>query len=89
MGARRNEDLDRIAQPDIEMGATVRAKRLRFHGQPETEVRFEGEPAIDSVSGSERENLPETVKPDVTYRDIQVRWHAAAKLDSNQGDHDG
>jgi hypothetical protein len=89
VGARNNEDLDRIAQPDIEMGATVRAKRLRFHGQPETEVRFEGGPEIDCVSGSERENLPETVEPGVTYRDIKVRWRATVKLDSNQGDDDG
>jgi hypothetical protein len=89
MGARRNENLDRIAQPDIEMGATVRAKRLRFHGKPETEVRFDGQPDIDCVSGSERENLPETVEPGVTYRDIRVRWRAAAKLDSKQGDGDG
>ena len=89
MGARRDEDLDRIAQPDIEIGATVKAKRLRFNGQPETEVRFEGEPEIDCVSGSERENLPETVEPGVTYHDVRVRWRAAAKLDPEQGDDDG
>jgi hypothetical protein len=89
MGTRRDEDIDRIAQPDIEIGAAVRAKRLRFHEKPETEVRFEGQPDIDSVSGSERENLPEKVEPGVTYRDIRVRWRAAAKLDSKQGDDDG
>lgn len=89
MGTRRDEDIDRIAQPDIEIGAAVRAKRLRFHENPETEVRFEGQPHIDSVSGSERENLPQKVEPGVTYRDIRVRWRAAAKLDSKQGDDDG
>jgi hypothetical protein len=89
MGARRDVDIDRIAQPDIEIGAAVRAKRLRFHKKPETEVRFQGQPDIDSVSGSERENLPEKVEPGVTYRDIRVRWRAAAKLDSKQGDDHG
>jgi hypothetical protein len=89
MGVRRNDDLDRIAQPDIEIAAAATAKRLRFHKRPDTEVRFEGQPDIDCVSGSERENLPETVEPGVTYRDIRVRWRAAAKLDSKQGDNDG
>jgi hypothetical protein len=89
MGVRRNDDLDRIAQPDIEIAAAATAKRLRFHKRPDTEVRFEGQPDIDCVSGSERENLPERVEPGVTYRDIRVRWRAAAKLDSTQGDDDG
>jgi hypothetical protein len=89
MGVRRNDDLDRIAQPDIEIAAAATAKRLRFHKRPDTEVRFEGQPDIDCVSGSERENLPETVEPGVTYRDIRVRWRAAAKLDSKQVDNDG
>jgi len=85
MGAPRDENLDRIAQPDIEIGAVVKAKRLRFNKKPETEateteVSIEGEPDVDRVSGSERENLPETVEPGVTYRDIRVRWGFAGKL---------
>lgn len=75
-----DKDIDRIEHPDIELGATVKAKRLRFEEVPETEVSFHGEPEIDSVSGSERENLPEEVKPEVEYRDVRVRWRAAAKL---------
>lgn len=65
-------------QPDIEIGAFVKAKRLRFNKKPETEVRVHGD---EGGSGSERENLPETVEPGVTYRDVRVRWRAAAKLD--------
>ena len=80
MGARRDEDLDRIVQPDIEIGAVVKAKRLRFNKKPQTKVCIEGEPDVDRVSGTERENLPETVEPGVTYRDIRVRWRAAGKL---------
>ena len=89
MAAGRDESLDRIERPDIEIGAVVKAKRLRFHKKPETEIRFEGEPGVDSVSGSERENLPETVEPGVTYRDVRVRWRAAAKLDPSKGEDDG
>ena len=29
---------------------------------------------------TERENLPEKVEPNKTYRDVHVRWGAAAKL---------
>jgi hypothetical protein len=75
------EDLDRLERPDIEIASVVRAKRLRFGRKPRVEVSFEGEPGIDKVSGSERENLPAEVEPDVTYRDIRIRWRAAAKLD--------
>jgi hypothetical protein len=64
-------------QSDIEIGAFMKAKKLRFNKKPETEVRIEGE----GGSGSERENLPETVEPGVTYRDVRVAWHAAARLD--------
>jgi hypothetical protein len=73
-------DDERIERPDIEMGARVKAKRLRFKSVPETEVEFHGDPEPESESGSERKNLPEEVEPDVTYRDVEVRWRAAAKL---------
>jgi hypothetical protein len=86
MAARKDEDLDRIEQPDIEIGALVKAKRLRFNKKPETEVRIEGEPGVDEVSGSARENLPESVEPGVTYRDVRIRWRAAARLDQDQTD---
>ena len=73
-------DDERIERPDVEMGARVKAKRLRFKHVPETEVEFRGDPEPESESRSERKNLPEEVEPDVTYRDVEVRWRAAAKL---------
>jgi hypothetical protein len=75
-----DRDIDRIERPDVEMGARVKAKRVRFRRAPETDVDFRGEPEHDSESGSERRNLPEEVEPDVTYRDVEVRWRAAAKI---------
>ena len=66
--------------PDVEMGARVKAKRLRFKRVPETKVEFDGEPDHDSESGSERHNLPDEVEPGVTYRDVEVWWRAAAKI---------
>ena len=67
-------------EPDIEIGAVVKAKKLRFKSKPKTDIEFRGEPRIESGSGSKRENLPDEVEPGVTYRDVHVRWGAAAKI---------
>lgn len=64
--------------PDLEIGATVRAKQLRFDKRPDARVEFRGESLAESHSGDERENLPEEVEPDVTYRNVRVGWRAAA-----------
>ena len=44
------------------------------------EVWFEGEPAEESSSESERENLPDEVRPGVTYRDVRVTWKAGSRI---------
>ena len=67
-------------EPDIAIGARVKAKRLRFRSKPQVDVEFTGD-ARDESSGSERRNLPEEVEPGVTYRDVEVGWHAAARFD--------
>jgi hypothetical protein len=76
-------------EPDVEIGAVVKAKKLRFKKVPKTDVEFEKRsegrlegalPEIETASGSQRENLPDKVKPNKTYRDIYIRWGAAAKL---------
>jgi hypothetical protein len=76
--------------PDIEIGARVSARKLRFRRKPRTKVDFEGgtrvrredrieDVELESDSGSERNNLPEEVEPGVTYRDIEVGWAARAQ----------
>jgi hypothetical protein len=76
-------------EPDIEIGASVRAKKLRFKSKPKTNVEFDDrseasleelEPEVETDSGSKRENLPDEVEPGVTYRDVHVRWGAAARI---------
>jgi hypothetical protein len=76
-------------EPDVEIGAVVKAKKLRFNKTPKTNVEFDKKsearlegltPEIETASGSQRENLPDEVEPGVTYRDVHVRWGAAAKL---------
>jgi hypothetical protein len=85
--ARKGDDPDRIEQADIEIGAGVKAKRLRFNEKPKAKVDLHGElrtpeeeSELETTSGSERKNLPEEVEPGVEYRDVRVRWRAAARL---------
>jgi len=65
---------------DVEVFTGVRADKLRFGTVPETKVWFEGEPAERSSARTERENLPEEVEPEVTYRDVKVRWQARSRI---------
>ncbi len=77
-------------EPDLEVGAAARARRLRFRRKPETKVEFEGRTRVRSDDGiedvelesdsrSERRNLPEEVEPGVTYRNVEVGWAARAR----------
>jgi hypothetical protein len=68
--------------PDIEIGATVRAARMRFDRRPETDVEFVGRSVEEEDSGSERINLPDEVEPGKTYRDVKVGWRAAAWVEN-------
>jgi hypothetical protein len=72
-------ETDKGEIPDIEIGAAVRAKGLRFESAPETEVMLHGD--WRSHTESERGNLPDEVEPGVEYRDVEVRWGAAAYVD--------
>ena len=85
----RKKHPDRIRAPHIDIQADVKAKAVRFHEDPETNVEVSGEtadrtredqPEVEGGSVTERENLPDEVEPGVTYRDVRVRWHAAAKV---------
>lgn len=66
--------------PDVEFTADVKATWLRFEEVPETGVRFTGHPERESASGTDRENLPDEVEPDVTYRNPEVRLRIASAL---------
>jgi len=83
----RKGNPDRVEDADVEIGASVKAKRLRFREKPKTQVELhgelhepEGDRELETASGSERQNLPDEIEPGVTYRDVRVRWRAAARL---------
>jgi len=65
---------------DIELVAWVEADHLRFDVQPETQVRFFGEPGHESTSASDRTNLPENVRSGRTYRNVRVDYRLASRL---------
>ena len=60
------------AEPDLSITARVTAESLRFEKVPDPKVEFTGRPRRDTVWKSERENLPQEVRPGVTYRDIGI-----------------
>lgn len=65
--------------PDIEFTADVEARELRFDEMPETEVH--------PPSQTERENLPEEVRPEdagITFRNVGVRLRIASDLTVNE-----
>jgi hypothetical protein len=84
----RHSDEQRPA--DVEIGAAVRARRLRFRRKPETRVEFTAESAgeldlpIEAETRSERKNLPEEVEPGKVYRDVEVGWAARARIDDSE-----
>jgi hypothetical protein len=67
-------------EPDVEMRFSVRAKELRFESKPDVDVVAFADAPATAESQSERENLPDELEPGVTYRDIAVRWRAAARM---------
>jgi hypothetical protein len=84
----RKGDPDRLEDADVEIGASVKAKRLRFREKPRTKVELHGELRepegrgdLQTASGSERQNLPDEVEPGAVYRDVHIRWRAAVRLD--------
>jgi len=85
----RKRHPDRVEAPALDIQVTAKADSVRFEDAPETDVEITGEaedrtseeqPEIEGGSASERENLPDEVEPGVTYRDVRVRWRAAARF---------
>jgi hypothetical protein len=72
--------LDSPENPDVEILATVECRELRFTRVPQTRTSFWGYPERASVSGTERENLPDEVESGVIYRNSGVRLRIASGL---------
>ena len=75
-------------KPDIEFGARIDAKEMRFGEVPETKVEFFGNPDHESGHGDRRENLPEKVEPNKTYKNVRVDYRLASRLVYDEEDED-
>jgi hypothetical protein len=60
------------AKADLSITARVTADSLRFEKVPNPRVEFTGRPERKTVWEADRENLPQEVRPGVTYRDIGI-----------------
>lgn len=79
----------RPATEDISITANVKAKEVRFKRKPNTKTRFWGDRELDTISGTERENIPDEVQPGIEYRDVRVRLLISGELDANGGKTNG
>lgn len=59
---------------DISISGSVRERELHFEIVPNQKVEFSGTHKRNTESKSERNNLPESVQPGVTYRNIEIRF---------------
>ena len=57
---------------DVAITAKVEAKELKFEIVPNPKVEFPGTPERKTEWSSERKNLPDSVEPNVIYRDIGI-----------------
>ena len=63
------------AAADLSITAHVTADSLRFEKVPNPRVEFTGRPRRETAWESERENLPQEVRPGETYRNIGITLH--------------
>jgi hypothetical protein len=75
---KKKEDRERPA--DIELGAAVRMKKLRFEEKSDVETNTQGEPSYESETTDERDNLPDEVEPGETYENAWIEKHVSIRL---------
>ncbi|MBV8857749.1 MAG: hypothetical protein JOZ02_12510 [Acidobacteria bacterium] len=63
------------AAADLSITARVTADSLRFEKVPNPRVEFTGRQKRETAWESERENLPQQVRPGETYRNIGITLH--------------
>ena len=74
-GAQTARESEADASADVSITARVTADSLRFEKVPNPRVEFTGRPRRETAWESERENLPQEVRPGETYRNIGITLH--------------
>lgn len=65
---------------DVLILANVSADELKFEVVPNTKVEFPGTHERETVWESERQNLPKSVEPGVTYRNIGIQLRISSRF---------
>ncbi len=68
-------------EPDLEIAAAVRADEVRLQCKPQIQVDVHANVPTSAEIVSNREHLPDTLEPGVTYRNFGVQWRVAAYLE--------
>jgi hypothetical protein len=76
----RRGDLGDEEIADVDVFTSARARELRFGTAPGATLSFSGKPGERHSSETERENLPERVEAGQTYRKVEIRWRARARI---------
>lgn len=76
------EGRDTVTTPaGVSITGSVTARRVEHKTAPDVSVRLYGTP-VDTLRVVERTNLPDSVKPGVVYRDVQVTFEYRSVLDT-------
>ena len=65
---------------DILILANITAKELRFDAVPNTKVDFPGTHKRTNIWVTQRQNLPDQVKPGVTYHDVGLQLRISTRF---------
>lgn len=76
-----NSDKVDEKKADVSITAKVEAKELKFEVVPNPKVDFPGTTGRKTEWSSERKNLPESVEPNVIYRDIGIKLKIVSVFD--------
>ncbi|HEU0053459.1 MAG TPA: hypothetical protein VFQ39_09795, partial [Longimicrobium sp.] len=71
-----------VADADIAITATVRARELRHAEAPRTETRITGTALADSLSCDTRSNLERPARAGRTYRDVRIDYRLRVRIDT-------
>ena len=79
-GTKNNTPVEGVKDADVLILANVTAKDLKFETVPNPKVEFPGKPDRQTVWEADRQNLPSSVEPGVTYRNIGIQLRIASRF---------
>jgi hypothetical protein len=75
-----NKPAEEIQNADVLILANVTARELKFDVVPNPTVEFPGKPERKTLWEADRQNLPQTVQPGVTYRNVGIQLRIASRF---------